>query len=120
MALRLALVLLVLCMAHATTGENASEFQDWGVAHIAGGEGEPRGCSDGECLNDEMANLEAEIDRRLLYADGVKFISYGALKRNNVPCGQRGASYYNCNTRSQVNPYRRQCTVITQCARDLH
>ncbi|KAI7737023.1 hypothetical protein M8C21_007523, partial [Ambrosia artemisiifolia] len=35
--------------------------------------------------------------------------------KNNVPCNQRGQSYYNCNGRGQANPYTQGCNVITRC-----
>ncbi|GJN33387.1 hypothetical protein PR202_gb21984 [Eleusine coracana subsp. coracana] len=43
------------------------------------------------------------------------YISYGALRANNVPCDQRGASYYNCRPGAEANPYTRGCSAITQC-----
>ncbi|CAK8530553.1 unnamed protein product [Lathyrus sativus] len=47
-----------------------------------------------------------------------KYISYGALRANGIPCGWRGQSYYDCNKRQQANPYRRGCNRITHCARN--
>uniref|UniRef100_UPI0005CA7BC7 protein RALF-like 4 n=1 Tax=Fragaria vesca subsp. vesca TaxID=101020 RepID=UPI0005CA7BC7 len=46
-----------------------------------------------------------------------RYISYDALLKNRVPCGQRGSSYYYCGIPGQANPYRRGCSVITRCAR---
>lgn len=47
-----------------------------------------------------------------------RYISYGALRPNQIPCGRRGQSYYACNRRQQANPYRRGCNRITHCARN--
>ncbi|KAF5197709.1 Rapid alkalinization factor [Thalictrum thalictroides] len=67
-----------------------------------------------ECLtdNDEF-DMDSEISRRILATN--QYISYGALRRNSVPCSRRGASYYNCRPGAQANPYRRGCTAITRC-----
>ncbi|CAN0891285.1 Protein RALF-like 4 [Linum grandiflorum] len=42
------------------------------------------------------------------------------MAANNVPCGKHGNSYYNCNTRTRVNPYTRGCTEATGCYRYTH
>lgn len=47
-----------------------------------------------------------------------RYISYAALRSNQIPCGRRGRSYYNCNERGRANPYSRGCIAITHCARD--
>ncbi|OIW00023.1 hypothetical protein TanjilG_26360 [Lupinus angustifolius] len=59
--------------------------------------------------------MESESNRRILA--GKRYISYGALRSNTVPCSRRGASYYNCRTGAQANPYRRGCSAITRCRR---
>ncbi|XP_071737308.1 protein RALF-like 33 [Rutidosis leptorrhynchoides] len=64
---------------------------------------------------DEFA-MDSEINRRIL-ATNKRYISYGALSRNNVPCSRRGASYYNCRRGAQANPYSRGCSTITRCRR---
>ncbi|KAK2645979.1 hypothetical protein Ddye_021174 [Dipteronia dyeriana] len=75
----------------------------------------------GECLTvgDEALDLEFQMDtesnRRILAAR--RYISYGALRRNSVPCSRRGASYYNCRAGAQANPYTRGCSAITRCRR---
>ncbi|KAK7269367.1 hypothetical protein RIF29_22092 [Crotalaria pallida] len=61
----------------------------------------------------EEFEFESEISRRILAT--TKYISYGALQRNTVPCSRRGASYYNCKTGAQANPYNRGCSAITRC-----
>ncbi|KAG5023865.1 hypothetical protein JHK82_019760 [Glycine max] len=59
--------------------------------------------------------MESESNRRILA--GRSYISYGALRRNTVPCSRRGASYYNCRPGAQANPYSRGCSAITRCRR---
>ncbi|KAG6427191.1 hypothetical protein SASPL_111432 [Salvia splendens] len=68
-----------------------------------------------ECLanQEEEFELDSESNRRILATR--RYISYGALQRNNVPCSRRGASYYNCRPGAQANPYRRGCSAITRC-----
>ncbi|GAA0176119.1 hypothetical protein Leryth_012719 [Lithospermum erythrorhizon] len=68
-------------------------------------------------IGDEEMMMESETSRRLL-AQGQNYISYDALKRNNVPCDKRGNSYYNCQAQAQSNPYKRGCSAITKCARN--
>ncbi|CAK9171062.1 unnamed protein product [Ilex paraguariensis] len=73
----------------------------------------------GECMNDdEEMMMESETSRRIL-EEGARYISYGALERDNVPCNRPGNSYYNCVASGEVNPYSRGCNVITQCARSM-
>ncbi|EEF45530.1 protein RALF-like 33 [Ricinus communis] len=80
---------------------------------------ESGGCrgSIAECLMSGEDDLEfamdTEINRRILATN--KYISYGALRRNTVPCSRRGASYYNCRPGAQANPYSRGCNRITRC-----
>lgn len=57
--------------------------------------------------------MDSEINRRILAT--TKYISYGALQRNSVPCSRRGTSYYNCQQGGQANPYNRGCSAITRC-----
>nr|KJB45306.1 hypothetical protein B456_007G299900 [Gossypium raimondii] len=66
-----------------------------------------------ECLAGEEFELDSEISRRILAT--TRYISYGALQRNTVPCSRRGASYYNCKPGAQANPYNRGCSRITRC-----
>lgn len=44
-----------------------------------------------------------------------RYISYGALQRNGVPCSRRGSSYNNCRPEANANPYSRGCSAITGC-----
>ena len=76
--------------------------------------------SAGECLiGDDVDLVEFEMGsestRRILAQS--RYISYGALRRNTVPCSRRGASYYNCRPGAQANPYSRGCNAITRCRR---
>ncbi|KAL6627238.1 hypothetical protein ACP70R_030964 [Stipagrostis hirtigluma subsp. patula] len=49
-----------------------------------------------------------------------RYISYAALRADQVPCNQRGKSYYaNCASQQPANPYRRGCSQITRCARNM-
>ncbi|KAL8527972.1 hypothetical protein ACS0TY_005690 [Phlomoides rotata] len=68
-----------------------------------------------ECLESEGEEfeLDSESNRRILATR--RYISYGALSRNSIPCSRRGASYYNCRPGAQANPYRRGCSAITRC-----
>ncbi|KAK8452632.1 hypothetical protein SEVIR_5G140900v4 [Setaria viridis] len=86
----------------------------------------------GECGVDEAEELGLsgvgageEIVRRTLAARQPRnrYISYAALRADQVPCNQRGRSYYsNCGAGAQkaANPYRRGCSVITRCARNTN
>ncbi|ESQ32232.1 hypothetical protein EUTSA_v10005147mg [Eutrema salsugineum] len=70
-----------------------------------------------DCIaeEEEEFELESEISRRIL--DSKVYISYGALRRNVVPCSRRGASYYNCERGAEANPYSHGCSIITRCLR---
>uniref|UniRef100_A0A5B7ASX4 Rapid alkalinization factor-like n=1 Tax=Davidia involucrata TaxID=16924 RepID=A0A5B7ASX4_DAVIN len=68
-----------------------------------------------ECLAGNEFEMDSEINRRILATR--RYISYGALSRNSVPCSRRGASYYNCRPGAQANPYSRGCSTITRCRR---
>ncbi|KAL3596421.1 hypothetical protein D5086_008058 [Populus alba] len=74
--------------------------------------------SNGFEFSSEMM-MDSEINHRLL-AQKTKYISYGALRANSVPCNRRGSSYYNCNKRQKANPYKRGCSTITRCRRYTH
>ncbi|RVX21810.1 Protein RALF-like 33 [Vitis vinifera] len=55
-----------------------------------------------ECLAGEEFEMDSEINRRILASK--RYISYGALSRNSVPCSRRGASYYNCRLALKLTP----------------
>lgn len=67
-------------------------------------------------IDDMELSMDSETNRRIL-ATARRYISYGALSKNNVPCSRRGASYYNCRSGGQANPYSRGCSTITRCRR---
>ncbi|MCH97469.1 protein RALF-like 19-like [Trifolium medium] len=71
-----------------------------------------------DLIEDDNEFLMSSEENQRLLRGRRGFISYGALRNNQVPCGRRGRSYYNCNRRGRANPYRRGCTRITHCARD--
>ncbi|KAM3320621.1 hypothetical protein P3S67_007823 [Capsicum chacoense] len=65
---------------------------------------------------DEEMMMPSESARRSLNSND--HIAYRALDKNNIPCNNRGESYYNqCNRMSKVNPYRRGCQRATNCQR---
>lgn len=115
-------VFLTLCAILAVhvsrTTSSAVDFIGDSELDFFPAESECRG-SIGECLlsGDGIFGSEFEMDsesnRRILA--GGRYISYGALRRNTVPCSRRGASYYNCRPGAQANPYRRGCSRITRC-----
>ncbi|CAN6338532.1 unnamed protein product [Urochloa humidicola] len=116
---KLALALLLLLAAAACTA-SASIDMDLGFLSGAAGAGSRRECRGtvAECLAEEEdaelgGSASAESHRRVLAGRG--YISYGALRRDNVPCSRRGASYYNCRSGAQANPYHRGCSRITRC-----
>nr|XP_009766091.1 PREDICTED: protein RALF-like 24 [Nicotiana sylvestris] len=79
-----------------------------------------RGCSEklNKCseIVDEEDMMDSESNRRVLLMQK-KYISYGTLKRDLVPCNTPGASYYNCKAPGAANTYNRGCEIITRCAR---
>jgi hypothetical protein len=82
---------------------------DWINGGYGGG-----GSTIAETLGDDVEfEFDSEISRRILAT--TKYISYGALQRNSVPCSKRGASYYNCKSGASANPYSRGCSAITRC-----
>ncbi|GLT32486.1 hypothetical protein SLA2020_071510 [Shorea laevis] len=115
---KFSLSLLVICALLATA---ASTFDIGGEAFLPV-RSECRGTI-AECLtmgkngisdlDDEEFAMDSESNRRILAAS--KYISYGAMLKNSVPCSHRGASYYNCKPGAQANPYTRGCSKITRC-----
>ena len=78
----------------------------------------PTTMSVGDLIGEDNEKLlDSETNRRTL-AGRQKYISYGSLKADQVPCGRRGQSYYDCQQRGKANPYRRSCTKATHCARN--
>ncbi|XP_010469431.1 PREDICTED: protein RALF-like 19 [Camelina sativa] len=107
MGIKFLLILGLLALAVVAESANAT----WGLT---------KSCVNGQgCIgeDDELESLmDSETNRRQLAARR-SYISYGALKKNNVPCSRRGRSYYDCKKRKKANPYRRGCSVITHCYR---
>lgn len=112
------LCVIFLLLAFAMLAEASSFDSSWGLddlSHVS-----VTGASVGDLIGeDNEMLLESESDRRQLRrAPPRRYISYKALKANQVPCGRRGHSYYNCQNRQKANPYKRGCSAITNCARD--
>ncbi|KAL5989841.1 hypothetical protein ACLOJK_010736 [Asimina triloba] len=86
-------------------------------------EGGHKSCngSVGQCIDgEEEMSMESDITRRVLVQRKDRYISYRALRKNSIPCGRRGKSYYDCYTHIRANPYRRPCLKITGCLRDMN
>ncbi|KAG9444794.1 hypothetical protein H6P81_016134 [Aristolochia fimbriata] len=100
-------VLIVAALVSASTVRAGEHEFGWMPARS--------GCNGnlGECLEEDEFEMDSEINRRILATS--QYISYEALKRNSVPCSRRGASYYNCRSGAQANPYSRGCSAITRC-----
>jgi hypothetical protein len=66
----------------------------------------------GQCwAGDELARKPA-----------ARYISYAALRADQIPCNKRWQSYYyDCGSQGKaVNPYTRGCSAITRCARNMN
>ncbi|RCV25408.1 hypothetical protein SEVIR_5G163700v4 [Setaria viridis] len=104
-ALLIPLLLLLALAALARAGEvPAASALGWELGVVGAAEDEEFGFPDGD-----------SVARRVLQNQNNGYISYGALRRDNVPCSVRGASYYNCRPGAQANPYSRGCNAITRC-----
>ncbi|CAL0313907.1 unnamed protein product [Lupinus luteus] len=89
----------------------ASKIQDIDINHVP---------TIGDLIGDDNEELlDSEANRRTLRGRR-RYIGYNSLRANQVPCGSRGRSYYNCQQRGRANPYRRGCTAVTHCARNVH
>ncbi|KAG2615791.1 protein RALF-like 19 [Panicum virgatum] len=83
-------------------------------------------CAVGSDEEDEFAaglgGGEASLRRAMAQRQPTnRYISYAALRADQVPCNQRGRSYYsNCASQQPANPYRRGCSAITRCARNTN
>ncbi|XWS18408.1 hypothetical protein CRYUN_Cryun32bG0041000 [Craigia yunnanensis] len=107
------LLLALAMVAESTTFHEAS----WGLDHF--GNDDTNSSIGGHRVNVEDVTetlMDSETNRRQL-AQRKRYISYGALKANSVPCNRRGQSYYNCKNRRRANPYNRGCSAITHCHR---
>ncbi|KAK7246488.1 hypothetical protein RIF29_41357 [Crotalaria pallida] len=111
------LILLLLAMAMMAATVEASSKK----LHVVGREAEPMSDGDIDLLVDDNEFLmPTDGARRTLWGRRQRYISYRSLRANQIPCGQRGRSYYDCNNRGRANPYNRGCTAITRCARRLN
>ncbi|XP_062208379.1 rapid alkalinization factor-like [Phragmites australis] len=98
------------------------------VARSGGSKVACLGAAVGECGVDEDEELglgggASEALRRTLAQRQPtnRYISYAALRADQVPCNQRGKSYYtNCASQKPANPYRRGCSAITRCQRNTN
>ncbi|KAL1546016.1 rapid alkalinization factor-like [Salvia divinorum] len=109
--LPLCLIASILILQASAGGDHDPSAAGWMMPAVRSG---CRGTI-AECLSggDDEFELDSESNRRILATR--RYISYGALQRNNVPCSRRGASYYNCRPGAQANPYQRGCSAITRC-----
>ncbi|XP_060219199.1 rapid alkalinization factor [Lycium barbarum] len=107
--LAICVLVFAFCISMAKAGDSGA--YDW---IIPARSGESCKGSIAECMaEEEEFALDSESNRRILATK--KYISYGALQKNSVPCSRRGASYYNCKPGAQANPYSRGCSAITRC-----
>ncbi|GJN34840.1 hypothetical protein PR202_gb23539 [Eleusine coracana subsp. coracana] len=120
LALAILLLLAVASASASALSSGAGDHMDLAFLSSSGSSNSNRRECRGtvaECLAEEeeeqMGSMAAESHRRSLARRN--YISYGALRRDNVPCSRRGASYYNCRPGAQANPYRRGCSRITRC-----
>ncbi|XWS63424.1 hypothetical protein CRYUN_Cryun06bG0096200 [Craigia yunnanensis] len=124
MNIRLSFALLIIFLALSAESSSSYGSMHWSrtsfSSTVRGGTlGTRQTCHGlfGECIgNEEKTVMESDISRRAL-AGRKRYISYGALKQNRVPCNRRGHSYYNCGAGGRANPYNRGCSVITHCHR---
>ncbi|KAE8816806.1 rapid alkalinization factor 1 precursor [Hordeum vulgare] len=108
--------------AFTTTVNGAGELGLGGAAAVVMRRG-GRTCRGtvGECMEyfgvdgEGEGEVAAMAGKRRVLQGGSGYIGYDALRRDNVPCSERGASYYNCQPGAEANPYSRGCSAITQC-----
>jgi hypothetical protein len=122
---RAPVLLLLLAEAVSTATSLTDMDQLSGAVAVRRRSGRCRGTV-GECM-EEFFGVDAEAEgdvagmatgggsKRRVLQDGSGYIGYDALRRDSVPCSQRGASYYNCQPGAEANPYSRGCSAITQC-----
>ncbi|PUZ63574.1 hypothetical protein GQ55_3G078900 [Panicum hallii var. hallii] len=116
----------VLCCAASSAAAQASMTADLGAMRASPSCDRALGqCAVGSDEEDEYAELgggEASLRRAMAQRQPTnRYISYAALRADQVPCNQRGRSYYsNCASQQPANPYRRGCSAITRCARNTN
>lgn len=104
----------MLSLAATARVAHSREYNHTGM--VSGLEADGHGLVADDFNMEEEMMMESEIARRQLGDAG--YVSYAALGRNNVPCNQRGQSYYNCRQHQTANPYTRGCSKITYCKRN--
>ncbi|KAL6865197.1 hypothetical protein ACP4OV_016348 [Aristida adscensionis] len=77
--------------------------------------------ADGSDEEEELGGATGDLRRTLAARQPTnRYISYAALRADQVPCNQRGRSYYsNCASQQAANPYKRGCSAITRCQRNM-
>ncbi|XP_021749092.1 protein RALF-like 32 [Chenopodium quinoa] len=73
----------------------------------------------GECQQENEMLMMSEIARRIL--EERKYISYGALNRNQPACGGPRGQAYSSNSEClgpAANPYHRGCSKYYRCRSD--
>ncbi|XP_012448497.1 protein RALF-like 4 [Gossypium raimondii] len=110
MFMPLALAMVANCSTTATTFNKT-------LAHFGTGDGALWTVNIEDIETETTMMMDSETNRWLRNGTKRRYISYEALKRNNVPCHQQGRSYYECSTGKPVNPYTRGCTYATRCRR---
>ncbi|XP_059290191.1 protein RALF-like 19 [Lycium barbarum] len=111
-------VMLMLTLAMAMVAESSFSHLDSATIAFARMSNDNSGRV-GDTLDvDEEMMMPSESARRSVLNARDDHISYRAMSKNQIPCDQRGQSYYNaCNRMSKINPYRRGCSRITNCER---
>ncbi|GJN35804.1 hypothetical protein PR202_gb24611 [Eleusine coracana subsp. coracana] len=114
-----ALAACLLCCA-AATAASAGGAEDLSVLRVAA----PCDGTLGQCavVAEEEEEVGGGLRRSMAQRQPTnRYISYAALRADQVPCNQRGKSYYtNCASQQKANPYRRGCSAITRCQRNTN
>ncbi|XP_019440241.1 PREDICTED: protein RALF-like 19 [Lupinus angustifolius] len=105
------LILLLLALTMMVASE-ASTIHEFGREMVTQG--------DIDLITDDNEFLMSSESIRRTLQGRRRYIGYNSMRANQVPCGNRGRSYYNCQQRGRANPYRRGCTKITNCARNVN
>ncbi|TVU17049.1 hypothetical protein EJB05_33060, partial [Eragrostis curvula] len=110
----------LLCRAAAQASAASADM----ASLLSASSAEPCDGTLGECAVgvDEEEEVGGDLRRALAARQPTnRYISYAALKADQVPCNQRGKSYYtNCASQKPANPYRRGCSAITRCQRNTN
>jgi hypothetical protein len=118
-----ALAACLLCCAAATTASATGDLAAFSSVLRAA---QPCDGTLGECAvgfdEEEVGGGEGALRRSMAQRQPTnRYISYAALKADQVPCNKRGQSYYtNCASQQKANPYRRGCSAITRCQRNTN